>query len=403
MAVGLLSYATLQAQDLTLRGSLSLSPCTAVAASGDKAYVAYSGTFRVVNLADPNRLVLLGQAATGAGTISAMQAVGSLVFGAGQADGLVIMNVANSSAPALVTRYTASSTVRDIAVRDTLVALATPTHVILLGVRNPAHPNILASLGRASSWVEFESTGLRLHLGSSAGAFSVDIQVNTAGRDTTFTLAFRNEYGTGTYSPVALSGAYLDAVSAGTLVVLYAENYRFAGQRQWMIPVRALCAANGISFVALPSTIEYLDQRAAQPQFVASAACISPPNALALAQTTTHNLVVAAHNSGISVYEYDALSATPEQISPAIPSELAVTAFPNPFNSVVSLELSAVRPGLYTLSVCDVLGRECRRETLTISGKTTRKMDFSDLTAGVYIAHLSGHIGTATAKLLYLP
>lgn len=403
LTIALLGVTPAAAQSLTLRGTLSLPPCTAVDAVDTVAYTATSGLLRCINLSDPVHPEQLGQVATGAGTVSAVEVEGDFAFGAGQADGLVIVRVSNPAAPSLVTRYQMANAVRDVAAADTLVAVATPVNVVLIGVRVPSAPHILATYGRAASWIEFASGGRRLHVGSTAGAYFLDVNVTIGGGDTTFALALGEEYGNDALTPLALCGNFVDVVRTSTLVALHAATYSVAGQRQTGGAIRALAASAGFSFAALATgSIEYLDQRGNTPQLVTAAGVPGSPNALALNSTGSRRLLVAAHAGGLTVYEYDALSA-PDEPPPALPSRLEIAAFPNPFNAAVVLRIESAQPGACQLRVYDLLGREVLRESLRVFGSTTRTLDFSLQPAGLYLAELRNGEHTAVVKLLYLP
>jgi hypothetical protein len=402
LTVALLAITQAAAQSLTLRGSLSVGNCTAVDAGDTVAYVATSGLLRCISFSDPDHPVQLGQATTGAGTVSGVEVEGNYAFAAGHADGLVIVRVSNPAAPTLVARLPVGNAV-DVAAADTLVAVATPTNVILIGVRTPASPHTLATYGRAASWIEFAPGGRRLHVGSTAGAFSLNVNVTTSGGDTTFTLSFGEGYGNDALTPVALCGDLVDVVRTSTLIALHANTYSVAGQRQSPATIRALAAAAGFCFAALGNgSIEYLDQRGNTPLWVTTAAVSGTPNALTVSSAGSQRLLVAALSGGLSVYEYGALS-TPEERPPALPSRLGLVAFPNPFNSAVVLRIESVHLADCQLRIYDLLGREVWRESLQVFGSTTRTVDFSLQPAGLYLARLQAGERTATAKLLYLP
>jgi hypothetical protein len=402
-ALALLTTTQAAAQSLTLRGSLSIGAGTAVDARDTVAYVATSGLVRCISISDPVHPAQLGQASTGAGTVNGLEVEGNYAYAAGQADGLVIVQVSNPAAPLYITRFMVGGAVRDIAASDTLVAAATPTNVVLIGVRTPASPHILDSYGRAASWIEFAPGGRRLHVGSTAGAYFLDVNVATSGGDTTFSLTLGEEYGNDALTPLALCGNFVDVIRSATLVALHDNTYAVAGQRQSPAAIRALTAAAGFSFLALANgSIEYVDQRGNTPLWVTTAPVTATPNALALASPGGQRLLVVGHNGGLSVYEYGALAA-PEERPRVLPSKLGLVAFPNPFNSAVALRIESVQPGDCLLRIYDLLGREVWRENLRVSGSTTLTVDFSLQPAGLYLARLQAGERTVTAKLLYLP
>ena len=84
-------------------------------------------------------------------------------------------------------------------------------------------------------------------------------------------------------------------------------------------------------------------------------------------------------------------------------NELGLSAYPNPFNSVIDLRLDVPRTGLYRWAVYDLLGREVRSETHLLTGASTQRLNFAGLAAGSYLVRLTGAQSAATTKLLYLP
>ena len=282
--------------------------------------------------------------ASGPSSISGMEAEGAYVYGAGQGRGLVILDVADSCrADRRSALFAVGATVVDVAVRDTLVAVATPTSVVLMGVPRPcqsAHASQLRP--QAASWIEFEPDSLRLHVGSTTGAFSLRI-IRHVGGDTTLSLGAPDQYGTTPMSPLAVVGPYVDVARGAHADGIGSGGLQPAGERQATAAVRAVTGIHsGTSnkvFIALANgEVEYLRHQAGSgaPVFVAGATLPAAATGLAMAQSGTQSLVVATHTNGVSVLVYDAAPVTPHPVA-AIPESLTLSAYPNPFNAVVEL------------------------------------------------------------------
>jgi hypothetical protein len=116
----------------------------------------------------------------------------------------------------------------------------------------------------------------------------------------------------------------------------------------------------------------------------------------------SQHLLAASHGAGVSILSYDT-SAAAAEIPRALPSQFALSVYPNPFNSTAQLRLAVPAPGAYELAIYDLLGNRIRQETLRLSGESRRNISFSNCAAGVYFARLSNPKFSATTKLLYLP
>lgn len=402
LAVVLLLCTALQAQSLRVRGSVQLASCTAVDASATHAYITGGGSFAVVSLFNPDAPTILGQVATGAATVHALAADAPYVYGAGDAAGLVIMNVASPANPALITRYTAGSPIKGVAVHDTLVAIATPTFVALIGVRDRAHPHLRASYGHAAAWVEFDAGGRRLHCGSATGAFELIINGPT-GPDSTLSLTAGGTYGSTTLGPLVRLGNYTDLANGAVMVVLN-SNYGFVAQMQSPLAIRAISSRDVYAFVATATgVIQWATQvRQGLPELQALATLSAAPTGIASPQGNLQNLVVVSTSSGMTVLNFDTSTSAAQEI-PELPAALELVSYPNPFNSVTDLRISVERPGFYTLRIFDPLGREVESRKLALNGSTVERLDFSGHAGGIYFARLEGVKTSVTRKLLFIP
>ncbi len=95
---------------------------------------------------------------------------------------------------------------------------------------------------------------------------------------------------------------------------------------------------------------------------------------------------------------------TPEQQAPAIPRQISLSSYPNPFNSTVTIKYDLPIASRVTLSIFDIQGRlvETIRDDFTPSGNHTQSWSPTELASGVYFARLNADHVSATSKLLYL-
>ncbi len=95
---------------------------------------------------------------------------------------------------------------------------------------------------------------------------------------------------------------------------------------------------------------------------------------------------------------------TPEQQAPAIPSQISLSSYPNPFNSTVTIKYALPQASRVSLSIFDIRGRlvETLRDNFTPSGSHTQSWSPTDLASGVYFVRLNANTVLATSKLLYL-
>ena len=404
LSLGLfLSVMLSHAQQVSLRGNLTMTSRTAVDAAGSLAYTVGPNNFAIVDLANPDVPVLRGQVTPNAPQLTGVDVLGNYAYCAGQNQGLVVIRVQNPATPQWLVNQPLASAARDVAAFDTLVAVATATNVTLIGVRNPSDPNILATYPRASSWIEYEPATGRLHVGTTTGAYALNVNATIGGGDTTYTLQLYDQFDTQSLTPLAIGGGYVNAVRDASVRVINSSTYNLVGQYTSTANIQAIASAPGYSFIGLATGIvQYLSQQGANPTFLDGATVAGQVYGLALASSGNQPLVVAAHATGLAVLDYDPLAADPE-LPPVVPQEIALSAYPNPFNGTVTLTLSAPQHGPYYLTVIDNLGREILRERLYVSGVMTHQLDLSNCAAGHYLARLSGKTGAASLRLIYLP
>ena len=100
----------------------------------------------------------------------------------------------------------------------------------------------------------------------------------------------------------------------------------------------------------------------------------------------------------------DTGSIAPEHRNISTASSFRLSAFPNPFNSSVTLVLEVTSPGNYTVILFDITGREARKVFEgNVNVAHEIQFDASSLPSGVYFAQLNNDKSSlAVTKLLLL-
>jgi hypothetical protein len=394
LAVLVLFAAAASSQDLTVRGTVNLTPRTHIDLRGSYAYTTGSNNLTILDVSNPASPQIAGQVAPGVGSLLSVAVEGDYAYCAGQGLGLIVINVHDPEHPAWVMNRILPSQVLHATAYDTLVAVATLETVYLLGVSNPASPNILDSYGHAATWAEIDGTSRKIHCGSNTGGFVLSY-------DNDFNLQLEDQFGTGVLSPVAIAPPYVNFADGAELQVVNAATYNLAGTHNAQGAIRALAGADQYSFVGLSTgEIQYLNQYQNEPAVVTSATVQSGITGLALGQST--GVLVAAHSTGVTVLEYDALPVSDEPI-PQLPNSISLSAYPNPFNSVVNMCLTVSSPGLYQLTVTDILGRVMHSEALNLTSSQTHALDFSAFAAGNYFVCWSNSKASTVTRVVYQP
>jgi hypothetical protein len=394
LAALVLFTATASSQDLTVRGTVNLTPRTHIDLRGSYAYTTGSNNLTILDVSNPASPQIVGQVAPGVGSLLSVTVEGDYAYCAGQGLGLVVINVHDPEDPTWVMNRILPSQVLHATAYDTLVAVATPETVYLLGVSNPASPNILDSYGHAATWAEIDGAARKIHCGSATGGFVLSY-------DSDYNLQLDDQFGTGLLSPVTIASPYVNFADGADLQVVNAATYNLAGTHNALGAIRALAGADQYSFVGLATgVIQYLDQHQNTPALVTSATVQSGVTGLALNSST--NILVAAHSTGVTVLEYDALPISNEPIPP-LPNSISLSTYPNPFNSTVNMQLTVSTPGLYKLTVTDILGRVMHSEELNLTASQTRALDFSAFAAGNYFISWSNPTVSTVTRVVYQP
>lgn len=110
------------------------------------------------------------------------------------------------------------------------------------------------------------------------------------------------------------------------------------------------------------------------------------------------------HSLKIAWTEWTTFLDTPEQQSPAIPSEISLSSFPNPFNSTVTIQYDLPQAGHAKLTAYDLQGRVVATlfDDFASAGNTELHWSPENLASGVYFLNLEAPKANATHKILFL-
>jgi hypothetical protein len=162
-----------------------------------------------------------------------------------------------------------------------------------------------------------------------------------------------------------------------------------------------MASAPGLTFLGLNSAqVQMLSQTENTPVFLHGATV--PAQVNGLAANALSQVLAVAHAAGITLMSYLPLDVEPEP-PVVVPGSYAVAAYPNPFNATVTLKLSAPAPGIYRLTVFDLLGREVSGNDVQLPAQNRYDVPFTGLASGHYFARLSGANASVIARLVYLP
>lgn len=387
------------AQNLQLRGTLNLPPRTAIDAEEDIVCAVGNNSFSVIQINSSGQPTLHGQTTLDVANLNSVDMHGSYVLCAGMAAGLIVVDISNPAQPHWTATTILGSETRDISVWDTLAAAATATGVFLIGIEDPQHPHLLTSFARAATWLVFDGSSGQIHVGSPTGAFMLEVSYSAG----SYHLTAGPQYGSQALYPVELSPPHVNVIHGAEMTVLNRENYSVDGHYTSAGTIRAMASRNGSTFLGLASAVlQYIDQRANNPEFVTAAGVPGSASGVAVTDHGGAHYVAVAHSGGVSVYEYDPLASPGESFQP-VPRGFSLTAYPNPFNSTVTLAYQFDRPGFHTLVVTDILAREVIREKFPLSGSGIHRLDFGNSAAGIYFAGFEDLPEAHIVKLLYLP
>lgn len=382
-------------QYLTVRGSVPLSPRTDVTISGTNAFACGANSLSIVSFSNPSSPTVLGQVAPGVGDLSAVVVRGDYAYCAGNASGIVVVDISDLSDPSWVRNVQAAAPILDVAVSDTFLAVATSLNVTLYGLRNPDQPRFLATFGRAASRVAVDAGTRRVHCAGTTGAFLLGWNVNQG----VVSLSNVDEFGSTAFTHVALGETYVNFVQNLQFSALNKTTYSLAGQYGAAAQISALASGSNFSLIGLATSgVEYLRQTAGTPAFTSSVQ--TPGGVTGLAIASNEQIMVASTSAGVTVIANSPLATEP--IAP-MPEEFSLSAYPNPFNNSTTIAWTGQVHGNATLTVTDILGREVARKELSQT-TASQVLDFSNLSAGNYFVNFeSNQIHSAPLRVIYLP
>jgi hypothetical protein len=88
-----------------------------------------------------------------------------------------------------------------------------------------------------------------------------------------------------------------------------------------------------------------------------------------------------------------------------LPNEFRVSAFPNPFNDVVKINILSPLRGNAEISIFDIQGREIMSRNINLElGKNSIELNGSTLnSSGVYLLNVNIEEQSSIIKLVYMP
>ena len=149
---------------------------TACAIDGTTAYISDGTTLHIFDLSTPATPATLGSLSTGTSTARDLEIVGSLIFVAQSADGLVIVDVSNPASPSIVGSF--ATPVTGVDVVGTTAYLGDQSGTLrILDCSTPATPVLLGSVtGPAGpGWGDVAVSGTRLYFAGNPDTWVVDI------------------------------------------------------------------------------------------------------------------------------------------------------------------------------------------------------------------------------------
>jgi len=394
-ALLLLGAASAFAQYLAVRGSVPLTPRQDVAVSGNSAVAVGQNSLAIINFANPSSPAVVGQVAPGVGTISGVTVRGNYAYGAGQTNGVVVVDISTPSAPDWVRNVQAAAPIVDVAAGDTFLAAATGLNVTLFGLSNPDNPHLLTAYGRAANKIEIDAAARKIHCAGLTGAFELTWTINQGN----VSLSETDNFGSAEYTSVGLGDSYVSFAQNLQFTSLHQSNYTLAGQYGAAAQIRGIASGDNFSVIGLSTgSVEYLYQTGNTPQFASSAQAPASVNAVAVSANEQYVLVGTA--SGVTVMENSPLSG---EEPPLLPTSFTLGAYPNPFNGTTTVTWQTPLRAPAELRVFDVLGRMVTSQALSTSS-TQVSLNFAGHSAGNYLIELAApDAAPQSVRVLYLP
>ncbi len=376
-------------------GSLNLPNRTGVVVRDTLAYTVGSTNLTIVSIARPASPNILGQLDLTM-VLQSVDVAGDYAYCAGSA--VAVVDISDPTAPALVHSVILTGSCLDLAVEDTILAVATGTTVAILGLRNPSLPRFLAGYTHAASSVALHWPTRRIYAGGTNGAIELDIS-------DPIHPTRRSQFGAGqSLTPLEYSNPYVDVASGATLLTLYASPLSQAGTYAAPAAVRAVCEGGGYqTLIGLANgTVSHLKETEMPPEQVAWVNVGAGVRRIDVEEVGSDTLAVVATANGISIVRFDPVSDTEPYRPQLNPGAFQISAYPNPFNSSVRLRLTGAKNGWYVLELFDLAGRKVITERVFLAGEREFIFEPEGLGTGVYLVRIMGASGMAWARLVYL-
>ncbi len=379
-------------------GSLALSNRRGVAVQDTVAFAVGNTNLTAVSIARPRFPSTLGQLELGM-TLQAVDVQGDFAYCAGGANGFAVVNVSNPRAPYWVHTTSLTGACLDVAVEDTILAVAIGTAVVIVGVRNPSTPHVLGSYAHAANSVALHWSAHRVYVGGSTNGI-IELDITDPAHP-----QWRSQFGAGQpATPVAYSAPYVDAARSATVYTLRASPLGQAGAFEAAAAIRAVSQGRGYeSLVGLANgDVIHLDETEMPPDQVGSVSVGAEVRRIDTGIVDSQDLAVVATADGVTIVGYDPVSSVEEPRWHPAPSGFQISAYPNPFNTSVRLKVVGAKNGWHTFEVFDVTGRRVSTQPIHISGLSELTFEPVSLATGIYIARVTGASGSALTRLVFM-
>jgi len=376
-------------------GSLDLPNRTGVVVRDTIAYIVGSTNLKIFSIARPASPDFLGQLDLGM-VLQSVDVEGNYAYCAGSA--LAVVDISDPRAPDLVHTVPLSGPFLDLAVEDTILTVGTGTTVLILGLRNPSLPRFLVSYAHATSSVALHWPTRRIYAGGTNGVIELDISDPAHPiRD--------SHFGAGqAIAPVGYSYPYVIAAQSASLLVLDPSPLGQVGTFGASAAIRAVCEAGGYqSIIGLADgTVSHLRETEMPPELVASVNVGAEVRRIDVEKVGSDTLAVVATASGITIVRFDPVSDAEPYRPQLNPGAFQISAYPNPFNRSVRLQLNGATNGWHVLELFNLTGRKVITERIFLAGEREFAFEPGSLGTGVYFVRIMGASGTAWARLVYL-
>jgi hypothetical protein len=384
-------------QGMEIVGSLSLPNRMGIVVRDTVVYTVGGTNFTTVSIAHPASPYVLDQLELSM-TLQSVDVAGDYAYCVGGSGALAVVDISDPRALRLAHTVALTGSCLDVAVEDTIIAIAANTMVAILGIRNPALPRFLSSYAQAASSVALHWPTRRIYAGGTNGVVELDIT-------DPIHPARHSQYGAGqSLTPLEYSEPYVDVASGATLFTLNANPLSQAGTYAASAAVRAICEAGGYqTLIGLANgTVIHLSEIAMPPEQVASVNVGSEVRRMDVGEVSGDSVAVVATAGGITIVRFEPVSVAEPYHPQLNPDMFRMSAYPNPFNSSVRLQLTGGKSGWHIFELFDLTGRKVVSERIFLAGEREFVFEPAALGTGVYFARISGVSGSALTRLVYL-